>query len=200
MPSMQCVILGVDPGMHSGLTLVRLWKLDAGTDQPGLTLHTDDFIRGFAIEKCVQTTVHGMDALSRGVLDLLAQARSMRDNPVTGKPTPVFIALEAFVMTDNSDGGGKFATESIGAVKALRHVFYPKGEGVFLDNTQKPADKNLATDKILGSLDLKSPGDGQQDHAHDSARHVAVMASRIRMRGMRAIREVSNIDVFTTRG
>lgn len=198
MPSLQCVILGIDPGMHSGFALTRLWKLDSGEINPNVTLLTHDKIRGFALEKCVQTTVHGMDALSSTTNSMLTEATNLRINPATGKPVRIFIALERFVMTKNSSGGGAHASEGAGAVKGIRHLLYPNG--VFLDYTQKPADKDQITDAVLRSLNLKAKGDGQQDHAHDAGRHAVLLATRVVAKGMSAIQRVCNIDEFTTRG
>lgn len=178
MPRVHSIVVGVDPGHHTGITMVRVWKLD---DQPlPVEARTATIIKGFALEKRVQTIITGLDAFSVGILPILKDAMALGHDPDTGKRVPVICACEKFILTSKSaTSDGHHALLATGALALAKHVLFP---GLILDNSQKPGVKAAVTNPVLTELGLRSPE--KPDHARDAARHAVNVVLRYREQGV----------------
>lgn len=192
---LHAVIVGIDPGMHSGAILMRMWKLDEGPTIPGIAVVTHERFQGFGLEKRTQTVFDGLGAFVSGTRSILDEAFEIAEDPTTGKRVPVFAAVERFVPTKTSlMGGGAHAQEKIGIIKGYRYLFYPQ---LLVDVTQKSAAKATITNTLLVELGLKARRDGLPDHAHDAARHAVLLASRLRGLGVLSVVRGCNDDAYT---
>ena len=193
MPSLHSVIVGVDPGKHSGVVLVRVWRLDDNPTPLNAEVHTSKKVQGFALEKRTQTVYTGLGAFVDGVQKTLDEAFALDQDPVTGKKVPVFCVCEKFVITANSaKTGGDIALQVIGALRAVKHIHYPR---LFLDVSQKSETKSAVTNPDITELGLKRRGDGLPDHAHDAARHVVKLVMRFREMGTVRVMRSCNQEV-----
>ncbi|UGQ39379.1 hypothetical protein [Rhodococcus aetherivorans] len=170
-------VFGIDPGLHTGICAVRVWRLD--DTEPPVPTATHPMIRGYALEVRAQTVLDGMGAFADGAAELLGAEFEDRARDVP--PVPVVAAVEKFVLTRNSTlGGGHYALETTGALRAIRHLHFP---ALRIDVSQKSAIKSIVTDPVLRELGLKRRGDGLPDYAHDAARHAVTWVMRLREQG-----------------
>lgn len=183
---LHSVVLGVDPGMHTGVTALRVWKLDKDGTIPGPNIFTHPMIKGFGVATVARKNVfdglHNFIDGFTNILDDAVIAATYR----TEKPVPVFIAVERFVITQKSttEGAGN-AMETIGSLKTIVRQRYPGR--VFIDVTQKSNTKGTITNGTLTALGLKWRNEGLPDHAYDSARHAVKLITRFRELGVRGV-------------
>lgn len=192
MPALHSVVVGVDPGKHTGVVLVRVWRLDDPTPV-NAEIHTSKKVQGYGLEKRTQTVFTGLGAFVDGIQPILDEAFSLNQDPGTGKKVPVFCVCEKFVLTANSaKTGGDYALLATGALEAVKHMHYPR---LFLDISQKSETKSSVTNPDITALGLKRRGDGLPDHAHDAARHAIKLVMRFREQGTIRVMRNCNQEV-----
>jgi hypothetical protein len=173
--------------MHTGVTLLRVWKLDAGGPRPELDLKTCLMVQGFGIEQRYKTVFDGLGAFVDGIAGVLEMAKADCKDPVDQRDVRPFAAVERFVITAKSTtDGASHAMETIGSLKTMARLHLPT---MFIDVSQKSNTKGTIKNTVLTELGLKKRGEGLPDHAYDSARHAVKMVLRFREMGLRAVAE-----------
>lgn len=179
MSSPTAVVIGIDPGKHCGICVLRVWEGER------LSSHTHPCLGGLSVEPVKQTTAEGFSELTRKVSLAMSQAYVLVEKRAPF--VPVIMAVEHFTMTRTAlMGAGRLAIEATGAIRALQEEHFPD---IILDTTQQPsAAKPVVTDAVLRALQLKVRNDGLDGHAHDAARHAVLMTLRIKQFGVPHIR------------
>ena len=162
------VILGIDPGLHTGYCLIELYN----DDQRGQTIAS---LKNYSIVTKNFGTVDGDYDTITYFDNLVSHDLAYYDPSV-----PIVIACEHFVFTRTSSmGGSRNAVEMTGALKAICTLKLPRA--VF-SSEQKPGDAKLISNEVLSDLHIKQRGDRSTDHAQMAARHAVLMAIRIKKR------------------
>ena len=191
---LHSVVLGVDPGMHTGCTALQVWKR-GGSFDPGLDIRTHPMIQGFGILPLEKTVFDGLHAFVDGIPQILGNTLHAARDGDGIRPVPTFIAVERFVITQKSttEGAGN-AMETIGALKTIVHQRFSH---IWIDVTQKSNTKGTISNATLTALGLKARGEGLPDHAYDSARHAVKLITRFRELGVRGVAKGCWQDEFT---
>ena len=163
-PLFRCHIIGVDPGLHTGICHLELWMSGDKSAWPSLDGH-------MIVTRKLQTTHTEIDTL-KAISLLLTTIRPATDND------KIVIVCEHFVFTRTSMmGGSHLALEMTGALKALKDIHTPDA---YLDTVQKPSEAKLIQLETLRQLGIITKGDKSDDHAHMAARHALIGATRVK--------------------
>lgn len=161
----KAVILGVDPGLHTGYCLLELYA----DEQHGRTIPA---LKGHSVSTLLFGTVDGDEDTIKFFDSVAVEYFSKYD-----KTVPLLVACEHFVFTRTSMmGGSRNAVEMTGALKTVMALRQPRAR---VSTEQKPADAKLVSNAVLSDLGIKQRGDRSTDHAQMAARHAVMMSMRI---------------------
>lgn len=169
--SYMTTVLGVDPGLHTGLCMFDMHEKPDEKPIWGP-------LKGVQIAPRVLKTEHDDRNIIRAFSELLELALSEEHARLN-------IVCEHFVFTRVSTmGGSRNAIEMTGALKAVIQMKCDEDPSlasrIYYDDTQKPADAKLVRTPMLMELGIRRRGDGTDDHAHMAARHALALAAKIR--------------------
>lgn len=169
------VIVGVDPGETTGLTITLLCK---GATPPAEGFHSHPLIDGYwlAVKWWGEATFAEVPRVLYSYMEEARRTALAHDLPLLR----VAVVVEDFVITRVAmQANATWSSEVTGMAKLAAELAVP---GHLFDKTQKSADMKSAVikPKVLKEMGLVQRGDGISTHMADALGHAILFSARYR--------------------